>query len=555
MAVTGIEKSSLLQAEEFDGVAEQAPRTRGKVLIAGGLSAGLLLAGSALAISSSSQSAADLHAFTGFADAGSCTTGRGNCNTTQCCAGSGLQCYEQDKYYAQCRESCIAGAPDPTHWNGNVWSCKELGTRSPGEPECGHQGDDCRESKCCADPGFQCYEKNDGWATCKAECTPDAPDMTDMDGSPWTCKELGERAPGAQPWIAEQCSVAWDDCMDTQCCKNAGEACHKQSDFYGNCMPTGSCHNPGWSCEIAGHPTPGRPHRGGLLPDWALEQCSLIDEGCAESRCCVGMDIQCYQKDENWAQCRQSCEPGAHEDDNGDAWTCKELSPRAYGKATKGFPSLYCFSVIRVDGYEKELLQASWDRQAGIFACDDYDLLTAEGSTTVGEVQTISFPGAEIVTSIDGTAGNTFLFVNAWNAVMGSNKWRDHAFTCKVDPDAVFVPNHLRWHVQDYVGEKMFVINCHVGDMVYGALEVYSFAAMQAWNAEKDTCNTPNNFGEDKYMTQCMDHIGAYRVHDESIMGDKLCGTFTDCGNQVNAAYHPFKDLPSWSQCMDAAMR
>merc|ERR1740121_2598913 len=97
----------------------------------------------------------------GLAAHGKCTEGRGNCNETQCCAGPGLQCYEQNKYYAQCRETCIPDSPDPTHWDGKKWSCKELGARAEGEPVCGHPGDDCSTSQCCADPGMQCYQKTE----------------------------------------------------------------------------------------------------------------------------------------------------------------------------------------------------------------------------------------------------------------------------------------------------------------------------------------------------------------------------------------------------------
>jgi len=253
--------------------------------------------------------------------------------------------------------------------------------------------------------------------------------------------------------------------------------------------------------------------------------------------------------------CMQTCEAGKHKEDNNDEWSCKQVSPKSYGLATKGYPSMYCFSVFQINGYEQALININLERQAGIFACDEYDLLTQDGSTQIGDYDTIPFTGAEIVTSIDGTAGNTFLFVNAWKAVLGSNKWNNHAFTVKVDPDAVFVPSHLRPHLTHYVDENMFVINCHVGDMIYGALEVFSFRAIREWKNRRGECNTPNNFGEDKYMTQCMDHLGVSRVHDETVMGDKLCGTFSDCGNGRNAAFHPFKDVGSFTECMNIAMR
>jgi len=328
---------------------------------------------------------------------------------------------------------------------------------------------------------------------------------------------------------------------------------------FGECMPEGTCGNANagdgaaWGCETAGPKTPNAVKKGSRVPDWALEKCGKLGEGCQDSKCCLGMDVACYSKNDDWAMCMQTCEPGQHAEDKNATWNCNQIGPRSYGLATKGFPSLYCFSVLRVAGYEKQLMQANSDRQSGIFACDEFDLLTADGQTTVGDVKTINFPGAEIVTSIDGTAGNTWLFVNAWNAVINNKKWKNHAFIAKVDPDAVFIPDRVRTHMHAYVDENVFVINCMVGDMIYGALEVFSYEAINQWTVRKGECNTPNVFGEDKYMTQCMDTLGVTRVHDTGIMGDKLCGTFSDCGNGVNAAFHPFKDVASWTACMDQA--
>jgi len=58
---------------------------------------------------------------------------------------------------------------------------------------------DCREAKCCADPGFQCYEKNEYWAACKEACVPGSTDPEDdaEHRMPWSCKKLGDRTPSA----------------------------------------------------------------------------------------------------------------------------------------------------------------------------------------------------------------------------------------------------------------------------------------------------------------------------------------------------------------------
>lgn len=205
-------------------------------------------------------------------------------------------------------------------------------------------------------------------------------------------------------------------------------------------------------------------------------------------------------------------------------------------------------------GYELDLINAQSEKDGGIFACDDYSLLTADGQVEVRGEQSTQFPGAEIVTSVDGTAGNTQLFVNAWTKVVEVGKWRDHAFTVKADPDAVLIPQKLRWHLADFVGKSMFVVNCPVWNMIYGALEVFSFTAIEKWSHQGHTCKAPNDFGEDKYMTQCMDHLKISRVNDWGVVGDKLCGTFTDCTALANAAFHPFKDVWSWTDCWQRAM-
>lgn len=484
------------------------------------------------------------------ADATTCTEGLDNCNVTKCCASPGMTCFQQDGLYAQCRGTCTPG-PDPSHWDGKPWTCQALGDKTEGEDPCADPGMDCRQSKCCRQPGHVCFEKNEGWATCKGGCIPGGPDFGDVDGEPWSCKKLGEAKPGAAPWVAEQCAAGWDNCVQKGCCKNPGEICYKQNDYFGECKV--ACSDAGWNCGTVGVRTPGPPPKVGRLPKWAWDKCSGLNKGCKDSRCCIGMDVQCYEKDDTWAQCKETCQPGVHGEDGNSTWSCRELGPRSYGVTTKGFPSLYCFSVIRTVGYEPGLLQAQQAAQAGIFTCDDFSILSADATTTIGDVKTVQFQGAPIIKSIDNTAGNTWLFVHAWETVIGLNKWRNHTFTLKVDPDAVLIADRIRAHLLPHVGEKMYVVNCPVGDMMYGAVEVFSYHAVREWWLRGHSCNSPNNWGEDKYMTNCMDNLGVARVHDTNIVADNLC-LGSDCGNTKAAAFHPYKDVGSWLACWNRAM-
>jgi len=56
---------------------------------------------------------------------------------------------------------------------------------------------DCSHTRCCSEPGFQCYQKNMGWATCLASCSPGEynPMEEEPFRAPWSCKPLGSRTP------------------------------------------------------------------------------------------------------------------------------------------------------------------------------------------------------------------------------------------------------------------------------------------------------------------------------------------------------------------------
>jgi hypothetical protein len=58
-------------------------------------------------------------------------------------------------------------------------------------------------------------------------------------------------------------------------------------------------------------------------------RCSKSDEDCTQTKCCADGKNTCYEKNEYWAGCRPSCEPGIHEHDppkHQTPWSCKVLS-------------------------------------------------------------------------------------------------------------------------------------------------------------------------------------------------------------------------------------
>jgi len=510
-------------------------------------------------------------------DFSKCSWGRANCNATKCCNSPGMQCYEQTQWYAQCRQSCKEG-PDPTHWDALPWTCKELGERSDGDGKCSAPGEDCSKTQCCQTPGTQCFQKNKDWAVCKSECMEGAPDLEDANSDPWSCKPLGEWTRGASDWVAEQCTPEGEDCTKTQCCAAPGMQCYQQSEYYSQCKPDCQAKNPDapwdpeWSCKELGGRTPvSAGASAGKLADWATKECKEENTDCRATKCCLGNDMQCYEKNKDWAVCMESCEPGQHPEDNNETWSCKELGPRlSSGLALKGSPSLFCWSLFQTTTYEMDIMKAQMDQGAGIFQCDDYALLSTDDETVLGktpdgvEAKTIQVEKAEITQSVDGTAGNAKLFINCWRVIVEDGRWKRHAWIIKVDPDAVIIASRVRDHLRPHVMENVYVVNCNAFPdspnfpMMYGSVEIFSFRAIRTYAEKNGQCMEDMGmmlpqWGEDYFMTHCLDHIGVGRISDFTSVGDNVC-TGGNCADAAFSAFHPFKSTDDWQQCWDLAM-
>lgn len=311
----------------------------------------------------------------------------------------------------------------------------------------------------------------------------------------------------------------------------------------------------------------------------APNNCSGDSEDCTATQCCNVPGTQCYEKTNSWAACLPDCERGPRPGDIDKVpWSCKTLGSRFEGRT----PKLFCFSVVRTDSYEMGLVEALLQEGVGIFACDGFMVLTQReqvslrlperSNSSADELPTTRIAGADgltIGTSGQGTAVNAELFQFVWKTILADGRYRQHDWTVKVDPDAVLLPwrlqEHLRSHTYRDLGEggSFYVVNCNLYPanpnfpMIYGAVEVFSTSALQAYEEGEPHCSTSLpwkdwQWGEDKFMSKCMELLGVTRLEDFKQVGDQLC-TFSGCGDTSRASYHPFKDVQSWMACWDEA--
>jgi hypothetical protein len=503
-----------------------------------------------------------------------------NCTDSQCCMKPGQQCYLQNHKtnYASCMDSCTPG-PHPSHWDGQWWICDKLGHRTNGSSHCSKMGEDCSKTMCCEEANTQCFEKAKGWATCKSSCAAGAPDLSDVDDHHWSCKKLGPWTQGAAPWVPGQCAGDGDDCREKKCCSNPGAQCYEQNSDWAACRydckkgkDPARQWEPEWSCNEIGMRTPGTgPPPPSTVSKWVHEKCAWPNNDCSQSRCCMGMNLQCYSKNEKWAVCKESCTKGPDPYDNNETWSCNELGQRSMGLPIKGSPSLFCWSLFQTTTYEMDIMKNQMTKGSGIFQCDDWALLSTADPTKLGQTPakedatTMHVDMAEITMSVDGTAGNAKLFINCWNVIVQDGRWNNHAWTVKVDPDAVLLPDRLRVHLASHVLENVYVVNCNKFPsspnfpMMYGSLEIYSWRAIQTYANSMGSCMADMGmmlpqWGEDYFMTHCLDHIGVGRIADFASVGDNVC-LGANCGDGWVAAFHPFKSADEWQKCWDIAHR
>jgi len=133
------------------------------------------------------------------------------------------------------------------------------------------------------------------------------------------------------------------------------------------------------------------------------------------------------------------------------------------GQPAKG-THLYCIVGYLPGSAEEGLLNAIRGAQGSIFRCDGHDIFQTSSVKFVHGGSWNSFV-------------NTDVFVTMWKQVRDNGNYRHYDWTVKVDPDTVFMPDRLRWHLaQQRVPADMpvYIKNAHGVEEFLGAIEVVS---------------------------------------------------------------------------------
>jgi hypothetical protein len=218
---------------------------------------------------------------------------------------------------------------------------------------------------------------------------------------------------------------------------------------------------------------------------------------------------------------------------------------------------------------DEALISSQFTGRAGIFACNDYAVISKEAKkigtddcgddffTLQEDLPTVK-KGHYGVDAMTSSWLNVPVFILCWDRLLKSGKVWQQDFTVKLDPDAVFFPDRLGGLLSEHIGKPIFTTNCRYwgGDQVgklFGSIEVMSKQAIGAYQSKLDTCkNLPwQGWGEDYWLQHCMNALSIPAVGMFDQVSDNTCplGGGAPCSDGAKVVFHPQKDPGQWWNC------
>lgn len=231
------------------------------------------------------------------------------------------------------------------------------------------------------------------------------------------------------------------------------------------------------------------------------------------------------------------------------------------------YQSLFCFALMLPGSYEEKLLSWQLRENASLFACDAVAVYSNK-AVSLGQGVTTRVVDSTLKCDKGGefqTALNLPIFLAVWTKVILDGVFMTQDWTVKVDPDTVFLATRLRDILRAHpeTDDGVYLNNCKFG--LHGPLEVFSRNAVTAWalGSEKcvdhftELCQGDCAWGEDMFIDQCLSRVlKLQRDSDFRMLVEDHCDPpkgWTSCEDHSYAAYHPFKNLSGYSECLTNA--
>lgn len=230
--------------------------------------------------------------------------------------------------------------------------------------------------------------------------------------------------------------------------------------------------------------------------------------------------------------------------------------------------SLFCWTLSLPMGTESILLAKQHAAGVGIFACEEHLVITNETSlrsrfATNGPSKTLrlSIINKPLFTPMGGkynTVLNSPIFIKAWHAVFEDAKYEEHAWTLKLDPDAVFVPARVRSLLDrhqcgGHACSPRYISN--FGKDLHGPVEVLNKQAMQVYALGEHRCKANVEYadkGEDWFLSLCLDFLGITHEAEPTLLSDWHTdgGAEPSACDTLHAVFHPFKEWEFYHTCL-----
>merc|ERR1711972_613865 len=247
----------------------------------------------------------------------------------------------------------------------------------------------------------------------------------------------------------------------------------------------------------------------------------------------------------------------------------------------------FCFTVMRAHAqHEVDLMRVKLHLGAGIFACDEWrvfsdtKMILSPGSPD----SPVPIENTVIATDLRATGNgittqfkNSKQFLSAWDKMREDGSYKDSDWVVKVDPDTLFFPDRLRAQLKqrrEDPSQPTFFANCKTEarpiflfedeerkqeHFMFGAVEVFSIAAVEAFFERGDRCNSflrPDDSWEERYLSKCLLHIGVHMETFPDLLEDNRCNggkPLLPCTAKA-VAFHPLRKLNDYQTCIMGAL-